>query len=240
MLGAVNLLASLNKCRPAVTRSLCLPGLHFQARSSNLFCVNRRTMSDSKAEIPVGSEPSPWQQGFYKYFLPIQTRFLDTDCFGHVNNAVYYSFFDTVINHYLYKHCSFRHPKKNTDEPNIVGFMVDTRGTFRKPLNFPEVILAGMAVTKLGNSSVTYTVGIFAEKEARSKLTESLSVDGVLLEKNEAGCFDGYDEMACSVGQCVHVFVDVNGDQKPLRIPDVSRLPLSNILVPFEGQISKL
>nr|XP_054765978.1 uncharacterized protein LOC129272919 [Lytechinus pictus] len=238
MLSALKFHAPLKKCNPALITNVYLQGQRYQIKPSNFVRASRHTMSDSKAR--GGTELSPWQQGFYKYFLPIQTRVRDTDMFGHVNNSVYYSYFDTVINEYLYKYCEVRHPKKNPDEPNIVGFMVDTRCSYRQPLNFPEVILAGMAVTKLGNSSVTYTVGIFAEREASKEVTKALSIGGHLIENNDLASFDGFKEIAASVGQCVHVFVDLNGDQRPLRIPDESRIPLSNIMIPFEGQISKL
>lgn len=202
--------------------------------------------SGTSSSQPDSDSPeilTPWHQGFYKYFLPIQTRIGDCDWFGHVNNVVYYAYMDTVANHYLIRHCGLQHPRDDPDKPNNVGFMASTSCTFRTPFSYPEVALAGMAVTRLGNSSVTYTVGIFSEEQGAHQRRDHdglPSAYGEVFELDDVAYYKNHKKMACSVGQCVHVFVDLNGDQRPIRIPDSFRIPLTKVLVPYESGISKL
>ncbi len=94
----------------------------------------------------------------YKHFLTIPTRWMDNDIYGHVNNVVYYSWFDTVINEYL-----IRAGGLDIHNAPIVGFCVDSGCTYKQSFSFPEPISAGLRVSKLGNSSVRYEVGLFGE-----------------------------------------------------------------------------
>ncbi|XP_071481588.1 uncharacterized protein [Diadema antillarum] len=201
----------------------------------------RDMMSESSGP---SSSLSPWQQGFYRYFLPMQTRVVDTDWFGHINNAVYYSYFDTIINHYIFRRCKLGAPNQESQSPNILGFMVSTKCTYKQPLNYPEAILAGLAVTKMGNSSVTYTVGVFAENTGQGEMTaepdKEPSIRGNIMESSEVAHFGSHQDIASAVGQCVHVFVDLKGDQRPVSIPHAARHHFQKILVPFDSDISKL
>lgn len=97
----------------------------------------------------------------YKHFLRIPTRWFDNDVYQHVNNTVYYSFFDTVINEYLIREggLDFAHGE-------IVGLAIETHCEFKKSIAFPQAIDAGLRVGKLGNSSVRYEVGLFIEGDA--------------------------------------------------------------------------
>jgi acyl-CoA thioester hydrolase len=93
----------------------------------------------------------------YKHFLAIPTRWMDNDIYGHVNNVVYYSYFDTVINGYLIDQGGF-----DIHGAPVIGVAVETMCKFKKSLVFPQIVDAGLRVGKLGNSSVRYEVGLFA------------------------------------------------------------------------------
>jgi acyl-CoA thioester hydrolase len=97
----------------------------------------------------------------YKHSLAIPTRWMDNDVYGHVNNVVYYSYFDTVINEYL-----IRAGKLDIHKGPIIGLCVESFCQFKQPLEFPDVIDAGLRVGKLGRSSVRYEIGLFKAGEA--------------------------------------------------------------------------
>lgn len=96
----------------------------------------------------------------FGYILEIPTRWRDVDMYSHVNNVVYYAYFDTVIGHYLMTEGSLDYTRDD-----IVGFAVESGCQFFKPLRFPEIVEAGLRVKKLGNSSVRYEIGIFRQGE---------------------------------------------------------------------------
>ena len=102
------------------------------------------------------AEPSTERRGDYPHFLAIQTRWKDNDVYGHVNNVVYYSYFDTVVNHYLVEAGGL-----DIHGGAVIGLAVETACRFLRPVTFPETIDAGLRVGKLGNSSVRYEIGIF-------------------------------------------------------------------------------
>ena len=91
---------------------------------------------------------------------------MDNDIYGHVNNVVYYSWFDTVINEYL-----IRVGGLDIHNAPIVGFAVDSGSTYKKSFSFPEPVQAGLRVTKLGNSSARYEVGLFGEGDDEPRAT---------------------------------------------------------------------
>jgi acyl-CoA thioester hydrolase len=94
----------------------------------------------------------------YRHFLAIPTRWMDNDVYGHVNNVVYYSYFDTVINEYL-----VRRGGLDLHDGAVIGLAVETFCQFHAPLSFPDVIDAGLRVGKLGRSSVRYEIGLFRQ-----------------------------------------------------------------------------
>lgn len=96
----------------------------------------------------------------YKHYLAIPTRWLDNDVYHHVNNVVYYSYFDTVINKYLIEEGGLDY----ANDP-IVGIAVETHCQFKQSLQFPDIIDAGLRVGHLGNSSVRYEIGLFKQGE---------------------------------------------------------------------------
>jgi acyl-CoA thioester hydrolase len=92
----------------------------------------------------------------FRHFLEIPTRWADNDGYGHVNNATYYAYFDTVVNRLLID----RGLLDLSQSPSI-GVVVETTCRFHRSLSFPDVIEAGLRVAKIGNSSVRYELGLF-------------------------------------------------------------------------------
>jgi acyl-CoA thioester hydrolase len=103
------------------------------------------------------SKPVPTTRADYPHFLSINTRWSDNDLYGHVNNVVYYSYFDTVVNEYL-----IRHGALDLEAGKTIGLVVETHCSYFASLAFPERIDAGLRVTRLGTTSVRYEVGIFS------------------------------------------------------------------------------
>ncbi|MEO8408891.1 MAG: thioesterase family protein [Oxalobacteraceae bacterium] len=92
----------------------------------------------------------------YKYFREITTRWSDNDVYGHANNVIYYSWFDTVVNHFL-----IAHDLLDIDHGQLIGIVIESQCNYLASVAFPEPVCAGLRVGKLGNSSVRYEVGIF-------------------------------------------------------------------------------
>ncbi len=99
----------------------------------------------------------------YLHFMSLQTRWMDNDIFGHVNNVTYYSYFDTVVNSFLIDEGGF-----DPHGDSIIGVAVETMCSFKKSIAFPDSIDVGLRVGKLGNTSVRYEVGIFRENESEA------------------------------------------------------------------------
>lgn len=105
------------------------------------------------------TSPLDFRSG-YCHFLSIPTRWMDNDIYGHVNNVVYYAWFDTVINEYL-----IREGGLDIHGGAVVGYCVESTCRYHRPVAFPETIDAGLRVAQLGNSSVRYEVGLFRQGE---------------------------------------------------------------------------
>jgi acyl-CoA thioester hydrolase len=97
-------------------------------------------------------------RSYYRRFLAIPTRWMDNDTYGHVNNVVYYAYFDTVVNEHL-----IREGGLDIRNGDCIGVVAETACRFMRPLSFPEVIEAGLRVARLGSASVTYEIGLFGE-----------------------------------------------------------------------------
>ncbi|MEM7250280.1 MAG: thioesterase family protein [Pseudomonadota bacterium] len=93
----------------------------------------------------------------YPHYLPIQTRWNDMDKYGHVNNMVYYGYFDTVVTDYL-----VRVAKLDTDSSPAIGLVVESHCNYHAPIAFPTIVECGLRVGRLGSSSVRYEIGVFA------------------------------------------------------------------------------
>jgi acyl-CoA thioester hydrolase len=133
----------------------------------------------------------------YPSFLAIPTRWMDNDVYGHVNNVVYYSYFDTVVNEHL-----VRAGGLDIENSPAIGIVVETRCSFHKALSFPDVVDAGLRVAKLGNSSVTYEIGLFRHG----------------------------DEEAAATGHFVHVWVD-RATRRPTPVPTRIRTALGSLML---------
>jgi acyl-CoA thioester hydrolase len=104
----------------------------------------------------MAERPSRSSRGLYRVFRPIGTRWMDNDVYGHVNNVVYYSYFDTAVNGYLVEQGVL-----DIAGSPVVGLVVETACAYFESVAFPDALEAGVAVTTLGRSSVRYAIGIF-------------------------------------------------------------------------------
>jgi acyl-CoA thioester hydrolase len=129
-------------------------------------------------------------------FLAIPTRWRDNDVYGHVNNVVYYSFFDTAVNTHLIEEGGL-----DIHAAPVIGVVVETSCLYHKELTYPEVVDAGLAVEKIGRTSVIYAIGLFRR---------------------------GDDDPAAS-GRFVHVYID-RATRRPSPIPDRIRAALEPLV----------
>ncbi|TMH05845.1 MAG: acyl-CoA thioesterase [Betaproteobacteria bacterium] len=107
--------------------------------------------------------PVPAARDAYRRFVPLTTRWMDNDVYGHVNNVVYYSFFDTAVNGYLVEAGAL-----DFHGGAVIGLVVQTQCNYFAPLAFPQTVEAGLRVARIGGSSVRYEVGLFAQGEAHT------------------------------------------------------------------------
>jgi acyl-CoA thioester hydrolase len=104
------------------------------------------------------AKPQPEGREAYRAFRSITTRWMDNDVYGHVNNVVYYSWFDTAVNATLIEQGVL-----DIHGGQTIGLVIETQCNYFAPLAFPQTIEAGIRVARLGNSSVRYEVGLFAQ-----------------------------------------------------------------------------
>jgi len=128
----------------------------------------------------------------YKRFRDLPTRWADNDIYGHVNNAAYYGFFDTAVNCFLIEEAGL-----DIHEGGVIGLVVETGCNYFAALAYPELVQAGVRVSRIGNSSVRYEIGLYP---------------------------DGEDEPAAQ-GHFVHVYVD-RETRRPVALPDAMRQAL--------------
>ena len=142
-------------------------------------------------DLPTG------RAAFTAYRL-ITTRWMDNDVYGHVNNVVYYSYFDTAVNAFLIE-------ASGTDIRALaaIGIVAESSCRFLEPLSFPAPVEAGLALEKLGRSSVIYRIGLFAEARAT----------------------------AAAVGRFVHVYVDAT-TRRVVPVPEPIRAALGRLTPP--------
>jgi len=142
------------------------------------------------------SKPEPHNLSDYPHKLTLQTRWNDNDVYGHINNAVYYFYFDTVVNRFLIDEGLLELGKSEQ-----VGLVVDTGCAYFAPITFPDEIVAGLRVGKLGSSSVRYEIGLFRNAET----------------------------IASAQGHFVHVYVGEK-NRRPVKISDIMRKTLKEKL----------
>ncbi|HEX2136843.1 MAG TPA: thioesterase family protein [Microvirga sp.] len=140
--------------------------------------------------------PARLSRDAFRVFRPIATRWMDNDVYGHVNNVHYYSYFDTAVNGWLVD----KGLLAIASSP-VVGIVVETGCSYFESVAFPDALEAGIAVARLGRSSVRYRIGIFK---------------------------DGAD-FAAAQGHFVHVYVE-RATQRPVAIPEATRAALSELV----------
>jgi acyl-CoA thioester hydrolase len=101
---------------------------------------------------------TPHRRADYPHAQPITTRWMDNDAYGHINNVVYYSFFDTAVNTWLIERGAL-----DVEKGSVVGYTVETGCHYFSPLAYPQKIAAGLRVAHIGRTSVRYEIAIFAE-----------------------------------------------------------------------------
>jgi len=108
----------------------------------------------------------PQRRDAYAHVCSIATRWMDNDAYGHVNNVIYYSYFDTAVNRYLIEAGAL-----NIQNSAVIGLVVETRCSYFSSLAFPDEVNVGVRVAHLGQSSVRYELGIFrnADKVAAAQ-----------------------------------------------------------------------
>lgn len=141
--------------------------------------------------------PQPLPRTAYRHSKAITTRWMDNDVYGHVNNVVYYSYFDTVVNGFLLDAGVL-----DFESGPVIGLVVETQCRYFAPLSFPDPVTAGLRVSRLGNSSVTYEIGLFR----------------------------GEDDRPAAQGHFVHVYVD-RATRRPVALPGDLREALAPLLV---------
>lgn len=144
----------------------------------------------------MAEKPKPPTRADFAVFREITTRWMDNDLYGHVNNATYYSFLDTVVSGYLVD-AGFITPGKS----EVIGLAVTSNCSYFAPVSFPELVTGGLRVERIGNSSVTYGVGIFRDD----------------------------DDAAAALGQFTHVYVDAV-ERRPVSLPDKLRAILEPLV----------
>ena len=142
------------------------------------------------------SRQGPRDRSAYRAWRTIPTRWADNDAYGHVNNVVHYAWFDTAVNAWLVEAGLL-----DIAKGDLIGLVVDTRCRYFAPLSFPQSAEVGLAVERLGNSSVTYRLGIFG-----------------------AGV-----ESAAAEGEFTHVYVD-RASHRPAPVPQAWRAKLEELL----------
>lgn len=132
----------------------------------------------------------------YKAWRTIPTRWADNDAYGHVNNVVFYAWFDTAVNAWLVEAGLL-----DIERGNPIGLVAETRCAYLAGLAFPQQVEVGLAVERLGTSSVTYRLGVFASGQ----------------------------DAAAAEGEFTHVYVD-RQSRKPTALPEEWRLKLEALL----------
>ena len=106
------------------------------------------------------SREAPASRGDFRIWRTVTTRWADKDAYGHVNNTVYYEWFDSAVNAWMVEQGMLDIANGDT-----IGLVVETRCSYFAPLAFPQEVEVGLRVAELGRSSIRYRIGIFATGE---------------------------------------------------------------------------
>ena len=156
----------------------------------------------------VPPAPDGLTSGDFPVHWPVLTRWADNDMFGHLNNAVYYQLFDTAINGWINTNVAV-----DPVTTSAQGIVAESGCRYFSELHFPERLVVGVAVTRLGRSSVTYRLGVFR------------GLEGPAADEPQA---------VAAVGHWVHVYID-STSRRPVPVPDAIRSLLSTACVTEPG-----
>lgn len=145
------------------------------------------------------SRPASEPRSAYHLFRHIDTRWADNDAYGHVNNVVYYAWFDTAVNAYLIEQGAL-----DIHDGAMIGLVVETHCNYFSPVVFPQAVEVGIRVASLGSSSVRYELGIFTADAS------------------------GKFEVCAAKGHFIHVYVDQQ-TRRPVQIPLTLKTVLKKI-----------
>lgn len=129
----------------------------------------------------TGDRPTPASRSRYRHFYTLPTRWADNDIYGHINNVVYYAYFDTAVNRYLIEEGGLR-PGSDT----VVGYVVNSSADYFAPVAHPADLQLGLAVVRLGAKSVTWEVGVFLADDDVSRVTGRFTHAFVDREQNRS------------------------------------------------------
>lgn len=110
----------------------------------------------------MSPRPAPERRDAYPHFDRLTTRWMDNDVYRHVNNVVYYSYFDTVVNGHLMASGFL-----DIERGPVIGLVVETQCRYFRPIAFPSIVTGGLRLGHVGNTSVRYEIGLF-EDEAKT------------------------------------------------------------------------
>lgn len=145
------------------------------------------------------TRPAPEPRSAYHLFRRIDTRWADNDAYGHVNNVVYYAWFDTAVNAHLIEQGAL-----NIQDGATIGLVVETHCNYFSPVTFPQAVELGIRVASLGDSSVRYELGVFVADAS------------------------GKFEVCVAKGHFIHVYVDQQ-TRRPVQLPLTLKTVLEKI-----------
>jgi len=122
-------------------------------------CMSLTPSTDNaNSQRDKSARAAPAKKADFSYFDKIYPRWHDNDVYGHINNAIYYFYFDSVVNKYLIEQGALE-----IETSPVIGLVAETGCHYFAPLQFPNPIHAGMRVQKIGSSSIIYQIGLFTE-----------------------------------------------------------------------------
>ena len=142
----------------------------------------------------TSSDPRELRRDDFPVLRSLPTRWSDDDTYGHVNNVVHYLMFDTAVNGWLIEASGV-----DIRQLPAIGLVVETSCRYLAELRFPEIVTAGIALEKLGTSSIVYRLALF-----------------------------GSTDEPAAVGRFVHVYVD-RTSRRPVPVPDEIRRALTQL-----------
>ncbi|GAA5853455.1 hypothetical protein JCM9279_007243 [Rhodotorula babjevae] len=216
----------------------------------------RSASSSSPAAPAKPARPRAPTASEFRYFLPMQTRWSDNDMYGHMNNAIYSQYFDSITNAYL-----LHHAYPSPPAPRPIGLIVSSSTTYAASVAYPQPVVAALAVSHLGTRSVTWRVALFAGEyvepwreegagvgagEGRAAPAElsGFTLDDVESARGGGGGGAGRrvrlvrpaqgdddEPRAAAYGDMVHVFVDDESRRPVKELEEGMRVALQRLVV---------